>query len=125
MSKITLLDGTVVEANPKINAYLLHTLKTKEGFKTSLVLNSMVRDETIDELVLVDAVFISYRNANPNGMKYEEFLKQYELDVEEAAPLLMAILSKKGRSQFAKEFIKKTQKKPRRKTHSHQSKSKK
>lgn len=101
-----------VAVNPRFTAYLLHTLRTKEGYRTSLVLNAMIRDEEIDEMALVDAVFISYRNANPDGYRYEEFLKRYELDMEEAGPLLTAVLTKKGRKQFAQEFINKTPKKP-------------
>lgn len=122
VTHITLGDKRV-PVNPKFNAYLLHQLRVKEGYRTRLVLNAMVRDEEIDEMALVDAVFISYRNANEDGMEYMEFLKNYELDIEEAGPLLGAILTKKGRNQFAQEFINKTPKKHKR-NHSQKSKSK-
>ncbi|MGL9969363.1 hypothetical protein [Enterococcus sp. DIV1420a] len=119
-----LLGNKKVAVNPKFNAFLLHQLRVKENYRTRLVLNAMIRDEEIDEMALIDAVFISYRNANPEGLTYIEFLKLYELDVEEAAPLLTAVLTKKGRNQFAQEFMNKTPKKQK-PAHYRKSKSKK
>ncbi|EOH96388.1 hypothetical protein [Enterococcus pallens] len=113
MRTITLNDGEEVTVNPKVNALLLKNLRDKEGFKTKLLINSFVKKEDIDEFVLIDSVFIAYRQANPKGLAYEDFLEKYEFDFEEAAEIFSAVISKKGKQEFAKAFKAKTNKKKR------------
>lgn len=111
MKTIKLNDGQAVTVNPKINALVMKKLRDNEGFKTKLIIGAMIKQEEIDEFVLIDAMFLAYRQANPNGMKYDEFLAKYDLDIEEAAPVLMAVISKKGRQKFSEGFEKRTNKK--------------
>lgn len=111
METIELNDGELVTVNPKVNALMLKKLRDGEGFKTKLIIGAMIKQEEIDEFVLIDAVFLAYRQANPDGMEYEEFLSKYDLDIEEAAPILMAVISKKGRQKFSEGFEKRTNKK--------------
>lgn len=108
VKKIILNDGEEVSVNPNVNALLLKNLRDKEDFKTKLLINSFIKKEDIDEFVLIDSVFISYRQANPKGMKYEEFLEKYQFDFEEAAEIFSAVISKKGKQEFAKAFKAKT-----------------
>ena len=105
---ITLANGEEVTVNPKVNALLLKKLRDEEGFVTKLLINSFIKKEDIDEFVLIDGVFIAYRQANPKGMKYEEFLELYEFDFEEAAEILFAVITKKGKEEFQKAFKEKT-----------------
>lgn len=105
---ITLSDGEEVTFVPKLNGKILMMLKSREGFKTTLLINSLVKKEDIDELVLYDAVFIAYRHANPNGMKYEEFQECYDMNIEEAIEIFSMMVSKEGAEKFSQAFKKKT-----------------
>ncbi len=105
---IELNDGTELIVNPKINALTMWTLREKEGFKTKLILNAMIKQEDVDEITMIDAVFLAYRQANPDGMKYMDFLALYDFDLEEATPIFGAVVSRKARQKFAESFKKKT-----------------
>ncbi|GGC84260.1 hypothetical protein [Enterococcus wangshanyuanii] len=111
MKTIILNNDEEVTINPQINALTMKNLRDKEGFKTKLIIGAMIKQEDIDEFVLIDSVFLAYRQANPQGMEYETFLSKYDLDMEEAMPILVAVISKKGRQEFAKAFKKRTSKK--------------
>lgn len=108
MRQLILNDGSEVSLNPNVTALTMKVLRDKEDFKTSLMLNAMVKKEDISEFALMDATFLAYRQANPTGMKYEEFLGKLSLDFEELAPVFMEVIGGKKNTKFAQGFKKST-----------------
>lgn len=124
IKSITLNDGTEVSVNPNVTALTLKHLRDSEGFKTSLMLNSMIKNDDISEFAAVDAAFIAYRQSNPNGMKYEEFLEKIDFDLEQLLPLFGEVIMKKKETKFAQGFKKKTNPKKQQRPNCQKSKSK-
>lgn len=108
---ITLNDGEIVKVNPNVNALTMKRLRDEEGFGTSLILNAMMTKNEISEFAAMDAAFLAYRQANPDGMKYKEFLGKIDFDLEQFLPLFAEVITKKKKTKFAEDFKKKTNKK--------------
>lgn len=111
MKTLELNDGTSVTINPNVTALTMKRLRDKEEFCTSLMLNAMVREEDISEFALMDAAFLAYRQANPDGMPYESFLSKMSLDFEALSPIFIDVISSKKNTKFAQGFKKSTKKK--------------
>ncbi|WP_431030055.1 hypothetical protein [Lysinibacillus sp. LZ02] len=105
--KAELITGEKVDIDVNVNALTLYNLQN-EGVISADFLRSLTtgkpNEVTPDVGAILQAVYAAYRQKNPNGLKFEEFLKQYQFDMETDLEIYFAIISKKARTAFQKGF---------------------
>jgi hypothetical protein len=113
---ITLNDGQEVKLNTSLtlNAFLK---AQEQGYFSKNILSAMMGIVTnsgvpsdaikgIGDTDMLNAPYIAYLNANPNGMSKEEFDSKIPIDIELSMEIIMEILSGniKSKPQLAQNF---------------------
>jgi hypothetical protein len=120
---ITLNDGQEVKLNTSVtlNAFLK---AQEQGYFSKNILSAMMGIVTnsgvpsdaikgIGDTDMLNAPYIAYLNANPNGMSKEEFDSKMPIDIELSMEILMELLSGsvKTKPQLAQNFQQSTKSK--------------
>lgn len=105
-----------VKVNPNLNAWTLFLLE-KEKIINKAFLNTLLsvgqNEKSLDLLDAFRVVYASYRQANPSEyLGFEDFMKQYEINMSEAFEIFGAVLGKeKSKNKMAGNFQKQAGKK--------------
>ncbi len=104
-SKLTMIDGTVVELEPKLN--LKKLMFINKDFKTDEFAKMTMGAEEMNVSVIqgAKAVYIAYRQANMHDyMSFDEFILNWEFDMETAAMIYNLMMFKQMRNEYQKTF---------------------
>lgn len=106
-NKLELLDGTVVDLEPKLNLkklmYINKDFNTDEFAKMSMGSNEM----NVSVIQGAKAVYVAYRQANMNDyISFDEFILNWEFDMEVATMVYNLMMFKKMRDDYQKTFEK-------------------
>lgn len=109
VKQIELMDGQTVDIDVKVNALTLLTLQN-EGIITAdflkAILNGKPKEMNIDPAAMIPAVYAAYRQKHgKEAMPYQEFLTQYQLNIETDIEIYFAVISKESRKKFQANFI--------------------
>ncbi|KHD85682.1 hypothetical protein NG54_07935 [Heyndrickxia ginsengihumi] len=106
--EITFIDGTVKEVDINVTAMTLFKLQKEKVIDGTFLKGFMKADVDLDPISTLQALYAAYRQANKNDyLKFEEFLENYELDIENDMPIYFAVISKKAKKSFQENFAKK------------------
>lgn len=106
-TKLELLDGTVVTLEPKLN--LKKLMYISKDFKTDEFAKMTMGSEEMNVSVIqgAKAVYVAYRQANMNDyMSFDEFIINWEFDMEVATMVYNLMMFKKMRDDYQKTFEK-------------------
>lgn len=103
-----------VKVNANLTAWTLFVLE-KEGVINKSFLGTLFSAGGMQNIDLLDTfrtVYAAYRQATPNDyIDFESFMKQYEINMEEAFEIFGGILNGKAKNNMAKDFQAKAGKK--------------
>lgn len=107
--EITMKDGTVNKVDINVTALTLFKLQKEQVIDGTFLKGFMRQDVDLDPISVLQGVYAAYRQANlKNYLKFEEFLEAYELDIENDMSIYFAVISKKAKKEFQKNFAAKT-----------------
>lgn len=115
--EIELNDGQKVEISSQVSALTLYTLQNEKVITADFLKSIMTGSDasvTPDVQAILQAVYAAYRQKNPKGMPFEEFLASYNFSMETDLKIYFAVISREARTAFQKSFL-----------HKHAGKSKK
>lgn len=118
--EIELNNGQKVEISSQVSALTLYTLQNEKvitaDFLKSIMTGAAGSDASVmpDVQAILQAVYAAYRQKNPKGMPFEEFLANYNFSMETDLEIYFAVISREARTAFQKSFL-----------HKHAGKSKK
>jgi hypothetical protein len=110
--QIEFRDETVKDADENVSALTLFQLQ-KEGVIDGTFLQGFLpkknkEDMDLDPISVLQAVYAAYRQANPKDvMSYNDFLANYDLDIEVGMPIYYSVISKKAKKKFQQNFMQK------------------
>ena len=102
-----MIDGTIVELEPKLN--LKKLMFINKDFKTDEFAKMTMGAEEMNVSVIqgAKAVYIAYRQANMHDyMSFDEFILNWEFDMETAAMIYNLMMFKQMRNEYQKTFEK-------------------
>lgn len=106
-SKLELIDGTIVELEPKLN--LKKLMFIGKDFKTDEFAKMTMGNEEMNVSVIqgAKAVYVAYRQANMTDyISFDEFIINWEFDMEVATMVYNLMMFKKMRDEYQKTFEK-------------------
>lgn len=110
VKQIELIDGQQVDIDVRVNALTLLTLQN-EGVITSdflkAILNGKPKEMNVDPVAIIPGVYAAYRQKHQkDAMTYQQFLAQYQLNIETDLEIYFAVISKGYRKKFQQGFMK-------------------
>lgn len=110
--EIILNEGTdkeeVKNVDVNVSALTLFKLQKEKVIDGTFLKGFMQTEVDLDPISVFQAVYASYRQANTRDyIKFEEFLEQYSLDIEMDMGIYWAVISRKAKKEFQKNFMKK------------------
>ncbi|PTY79619.1 hypothetical protein B5V89_05075 [Heyndrickxia sporothermodurans] len=107
--EITFNDGTVKEVDVNVTALTLFKLQKEKVIDGDFLKGFMKQETDLDPISVLQGVYAAYRQANPKDhLKFEEFLENYEMDIETDMSIYFSVISKQAKKQFQKNFANKT-----------------
>lgn len=101
------MDGKTAEVDVNVNALTLFKLQNEGVIDRDFLSGLMnVKAQSPDIKSMLTAVYVAYRQANKDHMKFEDFLKNYSLDAETDVQIYLALVSRKARDKFQQGFLK-------------------
>ncbi|HAA3638031.1 TPA_asm: hypothetical protein GEK23_09560 [Listeria monocytogenes] len=109
---IDFLDGTKAQLDSNVTMLTLYRLQNEgEGAVDGKFLKGFMQKEAdLDPISIAQAMYAAYRQATDKkkAKNFEEFMENYQMDLEIDMQIYFAIVTKRVRDEFAKQFKKKT-----------------
>lgn len=109
---IEFLDGKEAKLDSNVTMLTLYRLQNEgDGAVDGKFLKGFMQQQMdLDPISIAQGVYAAYRQANDkkDAKKFEEFMENYQMDLEVDMQVYFAIVTKKSREEFAKQFKKKT-----------------
>lgn len=110
VKQIEMIDGQQVEIDVRVSAGTLLTLQNEGVINADFlkaILNGKPKEMNVDPAAMIPAVYAAYRQKHKNdAMTYQQFLAQYQLNIETDIEIYFAVISKEYRKQFQQGFVK-------------------
>ncbi len=106
--EITFKDGSVREVDIDINALTLFKLQKEKVIDGNFLKGFMKgEDVDLDPISVIQGVYVAYRQANKKDyLKFEDFLENYDFNIDTDMPIYFGVISKQARTQFKQHFAK-------------------
>ncbi|EAC2889201.1 hypothetical protein ARQ41_00025 [Listeria monocytogenes] len=107
---IDFLDGTKAQLDSNVTMLTLYRLQNEGAVDGKFLKGFMQKEADLDPISIAQAMYAAYRQATDKkkAKNFEEFMENYQMDLEIDMQIYFAIVTKRARDEFAKQFKKKT-----------------